>query len=516
MVFRDGGRDVDSVRRRGQRLLMRHFRDKLLPMRWSEATVSARVSVLTLFIVAFSGCGEILGIDDITSCWDATGFEGRGCYRTGGGCKLTKDQLPNACTDSICVPFDNQVHLGLSAASDLPKLTAVSPGLTDQPAPGGTDDCPTNRVVVAGSNAIVPILSYLSAELASATNPVTILYQAKSSCVGAETIFKGLNVAGEFQYWTRDVTNGLVEHKCQMSARPSDIGVSDVFEATCGFKEDANVAIDAQGPIQAMIFVVPKGSAERAISAEAARLVYGFGGTFENKFTAEPWTNINQIQRRGPTSGTQNMIGAFIGVPSASFLGVENANTSAMIASVQMAKSPEDKATIGLLDVVNGDPTGVRVSLRVLAFQAEAQNCAFLPDSTGSTLDKRNVRDGHYVLWGPIHIYKRPGAPDIVRDVVDYLSIERAPDSLGKDANQNRSELIKIAAGGSLVPSCAMRVQRSSEGALALPFVPERSCGCYFDQLTSNSESTCATCKTDDDCKSPDAPKCNFGFCEQQ
>ena len=494
-------------------MLNQHRRDKLFENVEPWAALPLRLCALATFIVTFAGCGNILGIGDIESCWDASAFDGRGCYRTGGGCKLTKEQLPNACTDSMCVPFDNQARLGLSAAADLPKIPLGMPGNTGGPGMGGPDDCPAGkRVIVTGSNAIVPVLSYLSAELASATDPVTVLYQSQSSCVGAAAIFKDVNVAGEFHYWTRE-NGALVDNKCNLPQQPADIGTTDVFGTTCGFEDDSTVALDAQGPIQAMIFVAPKTSPERAISSEAARLVYGYGGAFENKFTSKPWTNLEHIQRRNPTSGTQNMIGAFIGVPSASWVGTENTGTSAMISSVTMATSAAE--TIGILDVVNGDPTDVRVALRVLAFQAEGQNCAFHPDSVEGKLDKRNVRDGHYALWGPIHIYSRPLTEKHVSNVVEYLSLDQAPASAGKSPDQNMSELIKIVAGGSLVPSCAMRVQRTSDGGALLPQVPARSCACFFDQLTAG-ESACTTCTTDTDCASPDAPRCNFGFCEQQ
>lgn len=513
----EGGLDGFSFRGMGgARMLNRHRDGKLRENAWSWARFSSRSLVLSTLLFASVGCGNILGIEDIASCWDESGFEGRGCYRTDGGCKLTKEQLPNACTESKCIPFDNQARLGLSSAADLPEIKIENPGNTGGPGTGVTDTCPMNdRVVVIGSNAIVPILSYISAELAGAQNPLTVLYQSQSSCVGAAAIFKDTKVAGEFQYWKREPNGDLLESKCTLVEQLADIGASDVFGTTCGFNEDSTVARDAQAPIQAMIFVAPKTSPERAISAEAARLVFGYGGTYENKFTATPWTNIKHIQRRNPESGTQNLIGEFIGVPSTKFLGEPNAGTSAMISSVQMASSSDAAATIGILDVVNGDPTEVRVSLRVLAFQAEGQNCAFHPDSIEGKLDKRNVRDGHYALWGPIHVYSRPNAVTNVANVVKYLSLDQAPAVAGKDADKTMSELISIAAGGSLVPSCAMRVQRTSDGGSLLPQVPTRSCECYYDQLTAN-ETTCAPCVTDADCASPDAPRCNFGFCEQQ
>jgi hypothetical protein len=357
-------------------------------------------------------------------------------------------------------------------------------------------------------------LSYLGAELASAQNPVTVLYQSQSSCNGASAIFDDIQIAGEFRYWTRE-NGALVENKCNLPQTIADIGTSDVFATTCGLPEDETKAIDAQGPIQAMIFLAPKSSPERVISAEAARLVYGYGGNFEDKLTSPPWTNPDRILRRNPTSGTQNLIGTIIGVPSIRFSGVENTSTSAMISSLQMTQPADSAATIGILDVVNGDPTDVRVSVRVLAFQAQDQNCAFHPDSVEGKLDKRNVRDGHYALWGPIHVYSRPNTVTNVANLVKYLSLDQAPASAGKNADQNMSELIKIVAGGSLVPSCAMHVQRVSDGGALLPQLPARSCSCYFDQLTTG-ESSCAQCLTDSDCASPDAPRCNFGFCEQQ
>jgi len=501
-------------------MLNRYRLDKPLRNVGDWAAVPVRSLGLAMVVVTSIGCGNILGIEDIESCWDASGFEGRGCYRTDGGCKLTKEQLPNACTESPCIPFDNQARLGLSAAADLPHIPLENPTITADPTPNNPTICPMdNRVVVIGSNAIIPIVSYISAELAKPPSPVTVLYQAQNSCVGAAAIFeKDAAVDGEFQYWQRDSNNALIATQCTLPAQPAvvaDIGISDVFAATCGFDEDPTTIRDAQAPIQAMTFVAPKTSPERAISAEAARLVFGYGGTYENKFTAAPWTNIKNIQRRKPASGTQSLIGEFIGVPSAKFLGQENAVTSAMIASVQMASSSDAAATIGLLDVVNGDRTEVRVSLRVLAFQAEGQHCAFHPDSAEGKLDKRNVRDGHYALWGPIHVYSRLNPQTNVANVVNYLSLEQAPASADKDADETMMELIKIVAGGSLVPSCAMRVQRTSDGGSLFPQVPARSCACYFDQRTIG-ESTCATCAVDADCASPDAPRCNFGFCEQQ
>jgi hypothetical protein len=166
----------------GRRMLSGHLSAKLLENVWSASIVPLRSLILASAVVTSVGCGNILGIEDIESCWDDSGFNGRGCYRTDGGCKLTKEQIPNACTESACISFDNAERLGLTSPGDLPNIPAGNPGGTPVPGMGGPDTCPmTDRVVVTGSNAIVPVLSYLSAELAGAQNPVTVLYQAQSS-----------------------------------------------------------------------------------------------------------------------------------------------------------------------------------------------------------------------------------------------------------------------------------------------------------------------------------------------
>ena len=51
---------------------------------------------------------------------------------------------------------------------------------------------------------------------------------------------------------------------------------------------------DTLGPVQAMAFVAHRSSSERAISAEAAYYVYGFGA----QSPVAPWTHEGLIFRR--------------------------------------------------------------------------------------------------------------------------------------------------------------------------------------------------------------------------
>ncbi len=62
-------------------------------------------------------------------------------------------------------------------------------------------------------------------------------------------------------------------------------------------------------------------------------------------------------------------------------------------------------AALGLLGTDYYDLPIHRDALKALGFQANGQSCAYLPDSSLTTRDKINVRDGHYPLWGRIHFF---------------------------------------------------------------------------------------------------------------
>ena len=144
-----------------------------------------------------------------------------------------------------------------------------------------------------------------------------------------------------------------------------------------------------------------------------------------------------------------------------------------------------------------------RGNLTTLAFQARGQICAYFTDSTKVAKDKRNVRDGHYTMWGPLHFFTRlvGNAPD-----------ERAGAfALRFSVPQLDQDLIAGIAQASTVPPCAMNVTRSEEMGAMKPYDPPYHCGCYFDSLVGGQ--SCALCTSPQDCPT-DRPSCNYGFCE--
>lgn len=387
----------------------------------------------------------------------------------------------------------------------VPALMACALALAVAPAAKAAD-CSTlaNPVYVAGSSAVKPFLAKVAAALGKLSSPITVVYQSQGSCVGvnyfsSDTPSKLTGTGVIFDANGADVAGG-----CTLNDNTVDIGVSDVYAASCGVNSLPNGVKDFLGPIQAMTFVVPSASTQNVISAEAAYLVYGFG----NDSGAAPWTDDTKIEQRSATSGTQQMIGAFLGVPAAKFKGHSNAGSGDLITSLDSsaAGGNADKA-IGILATDQADKN--RAKIKVLGYQHFEQSCAYWPDSTATSFDKANVRDGHYTIWGPLHMFAKTSDGNVTnanaKKIIDALAGTDIPADL---------DLIALEAKSGVVPACAMRVTRTKDGGELASFMPDKSCACKFEkEATGAAPDECKGCESNSDCPSS-APACNFKFCE--
>lgn len=379
--------------------------------------------------------------------------------------------------------------------------------LTLAPAALEAADCATlpSPVYVTGSTAAKPLLVELSKYLSTQSSPITIVYLGQGSCTGVDAILNGtpLRGSGSSALSTWDATGS--ERKCDLTTPVvADVGISDVFATTCFALPgglSGNVA-DFLGPVQSMIFAVPIGSPETAISAEAAYYVFGFGaesGVF-------PWTDESVIFRRDVNSGTQRMIAAAIGVPADKWRGTATTGSSDLLQKLTLA-SPRQRA-IGILaaDVAQDN----RTVLKVLAYQHSKQSCGYFPDRDATSNEKANVRDGHYAIWGPLHLLTRldnKGYPlnPAAADVIGYLT--------GSKAAPAQLDLIFLEAQRHVVPQCAMRVKRTQELGPLTPFAPVGACGCYYEKV-ANGATSCTPCQRQADCPVA-APVCSYGYCER-
>jgi hypothetical protein len=437
----------------------------------------------------------------------------------------------NQCGTAQCLSFDNCQRLGLcgDAGFDAALVTppaAVTP--TSSGSRGGGDggvamsscvdpnDGRPRIIVATGSSNFPPLLAQLTPLLlATGYTPV---YQVTNSCSAVKSIFGSPSdhvivdpapgSSGKYAaYFRQDGTS--VPCLLGPDGAQVDVGESDIFAASCsGFGGPTDSVGEYFGPIQSMAIVVPGRSQQTAITAEAARAVFGMGGDND---AATPWTDPTLYFVRNGNTGTQQMIGRAINVPASAFWGTDRGSAANVDALLRVISDPSlANQAIGIISMDYYDND--RANLKALAFKATGQDCAYLPDSTQFKKDKRNVRDGHYPIWGPLHFYAAvsSGIP-VSAGAQAFVSVVTVPD-LPK-------ALLDASIAASLVPTCAMTVQRSSELGALSAYAPSFQCGCYFEanpNVNGVPPPGCTPCRTASDCANPARPACNLGYCEVQ
>lgn len=436
-----------------------------------------------------------------------------GCFF---GTPTTPEEFANQCSTAQCEIFDNCARLGLCKPGDAEPATiapgAQPPGTPPTDPPPGPSCLPAgkNTVVVSGSTALQPFLAVVARVLAESNPPYVIAYQATGSCNGVDHIFNAdpnkrlaKDTAGRTNLLF-DGANPPVNCTFGTTGVPVDVGISDVFSSSCNpaYVPDDVRLVEYQGPVQPMTFVVPSTSTEKSISAEMGRLVFGRGGS---DASAMPYSDPTLFFVRNSGSGTQQMISRAIGVEAQRWWGVDRGGSSRVRDQMLTVPPALANGAIGILSADFADAE--RARLRILAFRARNQICGYYPDSSPFTRDKRNVRDGHYSIWGPIHFYTQVsgGIPSAAAGaLVTRFTVPRLDQSL----------LDAIIKSG-MVPQCAMKVARKDEmGPLSL-FSPEFQCGCYFEATVpgGSAPESCQTCNGPADCPSS-TPACNNGYCE--
>ncbi len=437
----------------------------------------------------------------------------------------------NQCSTAQCLSFDSCAHLGVCDGAGGPEAGLVSPpdaGTTTTTSTSGQGDggspqlpsCqdPSNGrasvLYMTGSSNFPPLLAKLAPLVISAG--YTPVYQVTSSCTGVEAAFGSGSAQtiedpapGPSAKYAAYFASDGSSHSCLLgpSGAQVDVGESDIYATTCDPSLSPGDGVgEYLGPIQAMAFVVPGKSQETAITAEAARAVFGSGGS-----GVSPWTDPTLYFVRNSKTGTQQEIGHAIEVPADQFWGIDRGSAANVDSLMRVITDPNvAEQAIGIISVDYYDSD--RDNLRALAFQAPGQDCAYLPDSTPYTKDKRNVRDGHYPIWGPLHFFTAvsngvPVSP-AAQAFVSVVSVPNIPQGL-----------LDAFIGASLVPSCAMAVQRGSELGDLSTYSPPFQCGCYFEaspSVNGSAPAECARCNTAADCTDPSRPACNLGYCEVQ
>jgi ABC-type phosphate transport system substrate-binding protein len=516
--------------------------------------VSVSVSLLaSLGGVLLLACNSLLdfGAYGFDGGADAASFDARG-GEAGADAGMdscpaspqSKTQLESACTSSACEPFDNASRNTLCAEAgtvcpSAPVADAGAPkegggadagdagdasdgaglpypscfSLTQGPAGGSL---PSTVVFATGSTAIQPYVARV-AQVLESLSIETVVYLGAGSCFGIDAMLdpqsnplRSIGATATYYDPALDGNGNVQQGTCAVddSSRLADLGISDVFPTTCvpalisqgGLPNNLH---DFYGPVQTMEMVVPASSPETSISSQAAYMVWGFGSASG----VSPWTDEAFLLQRSASSGTQNMIAAAIGLPAAQWHGVSEKTSGAVLAALRNVadgKGIDGGATsdpaaarkaLGILasDVADGN----RQFIKPLAFQDVGEPCGWYPDSTASSFDKANVRDGHYPIWGPSHLVAYADANGnetnaAVKTLIDAMN--------GRNGQVLATlDVVAFYATSHIVPTCAMHVQRSDDGHDYKPYAPITSCSCYYD-LQATGQTSCTPCKKDSDC----------------
>ena len=390
-------------------------------------------------------------------------------------------------------------------------------------------DCVTlpNSVVLTGSTAFQTAALAMGKQMAGLATPITLIYEnapGQGSLDGATRIMTNADLVSTAAKYT-DTTGAALT--CDFTTpMKADVGVSDAYwETFTSLGAKPATIKDVPGPVQAYHLIVPKGDAswggagQGVITAGMAADIFGCGanangmlGTPAHAFV----TGNSGIFIRGATSGTQAVVSKAIGLDLGAFVGTTPPGTGSgsdnMRNSVSMGTAG---VTIGFLAADNYDKNrGLAVAVGgvdALAFQAPKQNKAYFADSTFTATDKRNVRDGHYGIWGPEHFFVVVDATGMIIDAKAAAFVT---------AVNSTDYLTALSGTGHVIPQCAMKVTKPTDGGLLSPVTPAMQpdpCGCAFEAVATGvaAPASCTACTgTDNTPCTPLGKTCHHNFCE--
>jgi hypothetical protein len=384
-----------------------------------------------------------------------------------------------------------------SALADAPNCDSISGG-----AP-----------IIYGAGATGPrdLVGEMALQLEGGSDPVYVVYQSEGSCTGVYALdgISSPTITGTAYYWPLE-TGAKTTCNLSLTGDSVDFAFMDVRAVNCpliaGDEGMLDGLIEKAGPVDPVSVLVPVGSTQQVISAEAFYLVYGLGAAAG----IAPWTNADPsyYQHRDEDSGTQAMVSLASTLPVGKYTGTDAGGGSALVANLAALSDPE--AAIGFATAATADPN--RDVVRNLAWQQAGQDVGYWPDSSATAFDKANVRNGLYNVWANIRFYAYEGStpgtyadPD-VQVLGEYFDGKSQPGGVTQTIAESATKKY-------VIPTCAMHVARDTDLGPMYAAEPDEPCGCYFDYTTSGA-TTCDACDETTPCSGTDV--CRLGFCEDK
>jgi hypothetical protein len=371
-------------------------------------------------------------------------------------------------------------------------------------------------IYITGSTALEPLIKNIGVKLATQTpNPYVLIYLKDGSCSGVDRInTNGQIAAGTTMLYIPPDYDSTKTYNCNIATggQVGDIVLSDVDATLCpGISAQPAGTMDWKGPVNDEVFIVPSTSMQQSISAEDAYLVFGMGAAG----MVMPWIDPTAYFIRTPDSGTRAMINALIGIGTHAWQGQDGTanggkafGTGDVFNKVAGNAQTNPEGTIGILGNDYYDAGMNRASVHSLAFRAFKQFYAYLPDSSATAFDRRNVRDGRYPIWGYVHMLaSATGSTPTSASAAYFINL-----MLGKLTPAPSFDITDVIVTSHLVPQCAMNVTHDIEGGPQKAYTDPAPCGCYFDNKVSGSApATCTACSSTTPCASG---QCVRGFCQ--
>jgi len=399
-------------------------------------------------------------------------------------------------------------------------------------------DLPGTIVYVLADDTQESLLKVLGRQLRDDAN-ITLVFQLVPSCTVTATLLAGTPIAGNTSLFYIPST------KEDPSWKPSDpestcpggplhgplpnLGISALAPTSCPGLGLPPAGIGVlNGPVQAYTFVVPTAAFASQKSISAAEAYYAFGDGANNPVTyngAPEWNDPTQFFLRPATESSLVASALDTGLtPAQMTFAVGDAGPSdgrhlvsgsaVVLADVKAATSMQ---AIGLLESAAYDANR-NMGVDALAFAAFGQTYAFYPDSTDTSFDKQNVRDGHYANWSStlyITQVDNNGVP--TNPAIKYVTdiVFGVPGAVAPEGGPPIDGLGDVVSAG-LVPNCAMQVQKTAEGQPLSPLSPAYPCTCYFLSKVQGAQlpASCTTCKSPSDCDADGSLGCLNGYCE--
>ena len=256
-----------------------------------------------------------------------------------------------------------------------------------------------------------------------------------------------------------------------------------------------------------------------------ARAIYGCGVSSTRK-VAGLFSEPMNVLCRNPDVGTQLIVAKNIGVPESMMIAPRctstNVEDTVLGSMIFRAPTPQDPGYAPPPDEI-AFLTGSQVylnrgALTPLAYQAPGQSQAYLVDSSPLLTDRRNLRDGHYRLWGYLHMIMTtsggtPAAP--ASDLIGWINGTKP----GTEATASPTEEGSPEIEASPTPDDDSQPEASpapSPTPQARARQPARHVdegGCSFEALATRTiPAGCLPCTSQSVCGC--GSTCRRGFCE--